>query len=98
MEPAPKSRLEMAIPSSTRLEPEMSISKRKKGSLEDDLPPFLPDIELSAIEQKIYFQLSIEYQIIINESKNLDEGMYNWNLLLPQRLQTYNLTQDAWNR
>ncbi len=82
----------------TRLKAETPTTRPSKSPLNAELPPHIADVPLSAAEQRIYFQLSMEYQIIINKATTFDEGVYNWNLLLPQRLQTYRLTQDAWNK
>lgn len=62
----------------------------------DSLFPILEDVSLDPASQKVYFQLSIEFQIILNKASNYRQGMYRWNLLLPDRLQEYGLTEEAW--
>jgi hypothetical protein len=74
----------------------MSISQNVP--LDPVMPPALPNIALTPTEQKVYLQLSVEFHIILNKSKTYREGIYNWNLLLPDRLQTYGLTEEAWGR
>ncbi|MHA1449231.1 MAG: hypothetical protein ACTSP4_07410 [Candidatus Hodarchaeales archaeon] len=66
--------------------------------LEQIFPPALTDVPLTATEQKVYLQLSIEFQIILDGAKNYRDGMYRWSLLLPDRLQEYGLTTDVWER
>lgn len=66
--------------------------------LESLFPPALTDVPMTATEQKVYLQLSIEFQIILDGAKNYQDGMYRWSLLLPDRLQEYGLTTDVWER
>jgi len=49
-------------------------------------------------EQKIYLQLSLEFRIIIDRATNYQDGMRNWTLVLPERLQSYGLTREVWDR
>ncbi|MFX1512186.1 MAG: hypothetical protein ACFFCQ_06340 [Promethearchaeota archaeon] len=79
-------------------QPKSSRSGGINIPLGGELPPPISEIEISPTEQKIYFQLSIEYQIIISEASNYSEGIYNWNLILPQRLQAYGITQEVWEK
>ncbi len=62
----------------------------------DSIIPTIDNVSLDPASQKVYFQLSIEYQIILDKAPNYQEGVYRWNLLLPDRLQSYGLTEDAW--
>ncbi len=55
-------------------------------------------IDLSPTEQKLYLQLSIEFQKALDESPSFQMGAYLWNQILPERLQHYGLTVDAWER
>ncbi len=73
----------------------------KRVSLDLPLNTILQTIEhprLDPASQKVYYQLSVEFQIILDKAPNYREGVYRWNLLLPDRLQAYGLTNDAWNR
>ncbi|MHA1214172.1 MAG: hypothetical protein ACTSPG_02685 [Candidatus Hodarchaeales archaeon] len=62
----------------------------------ESLFPDLQNVSLDPASLKVYFQLSIEFQIILDKASNYQEGMYRWNLLLPDRLQEYGLTMDTW--
>ncbi|MFW9996328.1 MAG: hypothetical protein ACFFD4_30075 [Candidatus Odinarchaeota archaeon] len=74
------------------------LSISQNVPLDPLMPPPLANIPLTPPEQKVYLQLSVEFHIILNNSKTYREGIYNWNLLLPDRLQTYGLTNEAWER
>ncbi|MFX1513531.1 MAG: hypothetical protein ACFFCQ_13180 [Promethearchaeota archaeon] len=74
------------------------LKLRQDLPLEAVLPPSLPDVPLTATEQKVYLQLSVEFHIIMDRAENYRTGLYNWNLILPERLQEYGLTNDAWER
>ena len=85
--------------------PEVTMSSdtaqpvQKRISQDIPLDPILPTIKNASLDpasQKVYYQLSIEYQIILDRAPNYQEGVYRWNLLLPDRLQSYGLTEDAW--
>lgn len=61
----------------------------------------LPDIktlDLTRTEQKLYLQLSLEFQIIMDNAPSFQIGAYKWNKLLPSRLQMYGLTLEEWER
>ena len=60
--------------------------------------PHLEHTTLDPASLKVYFQLAIEYQIILKNAKDYQEGAYRWNIILPDRLQEYGLTLDAWNK
>ncbi|MFX0123556.1 MAG: hypothetical protein ACFFAE_07925 [Candidatus Hodarchaeota archaeon] len=64
----------------------------------ESLFPTLDDVSLDPASQKVYFQLSIEFQIILNKTSNYRQGLLRWNLLLPDRLQEYGLTEEAWEK
>ncbi len=66
--------------------------------LESFFPPSVPDSGLPAPEQKLYLQLSLEFRILIDRAPSYEEGMRNWSIVLPDRLQNYGLTRDAWDR
>jgi hypothetical protein len=73
----------------------------KRVSLDLPLNSVLQTVDhprLDPASQKVYYQLSVEFQIILDKAPNYREGVFRWNLLLPDRLQTYGLTIDAWNR
>ncbi len=59
--------------------------------------PSLPNVTLDPASLKLYFQLSVEFQIILNNASSYHEGVQKWSLLLPDRLQEYGLTEDVWN-
>ena len=54
--------------------------------------------ELTPTEQRVYLQLSLEFSLILDEAPSFQMGAYEWNLILPERLQTFALTADAWER
>ena len=55
-------------------------------------------IILPITEQKVYLQLSLEFRIILNKAPNYQDGMRNWILILQERLQSYGLTRENWDR
>jgi len=57
-----------------------------------------PSVKLDPASQRVYFQLSIEFQIVLDKAPNYRDGVYRWNLILPDRLQSYGLTKEAWER
>jgi len=75
--------------------------KPKKVSQNLPLEPLFPPLEGASLDPaslKVYFQLSIEFQIILDKAPNYQEGALRWNMILPDRLQEYGLTEDAWNK
>ncbi|WP_455142917.1 hypothetical protein [Candidatus Hodarchaeum mangrovi] len=56
------------------------------------------DCELTATEQKVYLSLSLEFQIILDKAPSFQMGAYQWNQILPDRLQKYGLTEEAWEK
>ncbi len=76
------------------------ISENPKRNLPKitNFPPPVPNIALSDTEQRVYLQLSLEFHIILDDAPSFQMGAYEWNLLLPSRLQYYALTEDAWER
>ena len=61
-------------------------------------PPTIPNIALSDTEQRVYLQLSLEFQLILEDAPSFQMGAYQWNLVLPSRLQSYALTAEAWEK
>ena len=59
-------------------------------------PQPVQNITLSSTEQRVYLQLSLEFQIILDEAPSFQMGAYQWNLILSSRLQNYALTEEAW--
>jgi len=59
-------------------------------------PHPVQNITLSSTEQRVYLQLSLEFQIIIDNAPSFQMGAYEWNLILPSRLQSYALTKEGW--
>ncbi len=64
----------------------------------EDIFPIIENVSLDPASQKVYFQLSIEFQLILNKASNYRQGLFRWNLLLPERLQEYGLTEEAWQK
>jgi hypothetical protein len=60
--------------------------------------PDLKKLDLTPTEQKLYLQLSLEYQIILDGAPSFQMGAYKWNKVLPQRLEMYGITSDEWER
>ena len=61
---------------------------------------FPPAVEsgLTPTEQRVYLQLSLEFSLILDEAVSFQMGAYEWNLILPARLDTFALSADAWER
>ena len=51
-----------------------------------NFPPPIPNIELTGTEQRVYLQLSLEFNIILDDAPSFQMGAYEWNLLLPRRI------------
>jgi hypothetical protein len=60
-------------------------------------PPTV-ESELTPTEQRVYLQLSLEFSLILDEAVSFQMGAYEWNLILPARLDTFALSVDAWER
>ena len=60
--------------------------------------PHLENATLDPASLKVYFQLAVEYQIILSNASTYQEGIYNWSLHLPDRLQEFGLTLDGWDK
>ena len=75
-----------------------AISEKPKRNLPkiSNFPPPVQNIALSDTEQRVYLQLSVEFQIILDAAPSFQMGAYEWNLILPSRLQSSALTEDAW--
>ena len=63
----------------------------------DFLPP-LKKLDLTPTEQKLYLQLSFEFQIVVDSAPSFQMGAYKWYQILPKRLQKYGLTEEEWER
>ena len=61
-------------------------------------PAPIEECELTPTEQRLYLQLSLEFQNVLDDAPSFQMGAYKWNQLLPERLQHYGLTVDAWER
>jgi hypothetical protein len=70
---------------------------QRKMPIITSFPPTV-ESELTPTEQRVYLQLSLEFSIILDEAVSFQMGAYEWNLILPARLQTFALTADAWER
>ena len=63
----------------------------------DFLPP-LKKLALTPTEQKLYLQLSLEFQIVLDNTPSFQMGAYKWYQMLPERLQVYGITNEEWER
>lgn len=79
-------------------QPESSPTRISQDIPLESLFPTLENVSLDQASQKVYFQLSVEFQIILNKTSNYRQGLFRWNLLLPDRLQEYGLTEEAWRK
>jgi hypothetical protein len=61
------------------------------------LPP-IKKLDLTPTEQKLYLQLSFEFQIVIDNAPSFQMGAYKWSQLLPNRLHKYGITNEEWER
>ncbi|MHA1995181.1 MAG: hypothetical protein ACW97Z_11610 [Candidatus Hodarchaeales archaeon] len=75
-----------------------SALKNRKMPLITTFPPPVGSSELTPTEQRVYLQLSLEFSIILEEAPSFQMGAYQWNLILPSRLQTFALTTEAWEK
>ncbi|MHA2247881.1 MAG: hypothetical protein ACXADY_23240 [Candidatus Hodarchaeales archaeon] len=65
----------------------------------DFLPPLnIKKLDLNPTEQKLYLQLSLEFQIVLDNTPSFQMGAYKWYQMLPERLQVYGLTNEEWER
>lgn len=78
-------------------EEQIDIRKRKMPIIKV-FPSPVKTSELSPTEQRVYLQLSLEFSLILEEAPSFQMGAYQWNLILPDRLQTFAMTADAWER
>lgn len=85
---------ELLIEPSTRSQDLIQLNSQLP--LENIFPQPIISSSLTPTEQKIYLQLTIEFQIILSKTFSYQEGLYRWSLLLDDRLQCYGLTRDAW--
>ncbi|MFX0183724.1 MAG: hypothetical protein ACFE95_11630 [Candidatus Hodarchaeota archaeon] len=53
---------------------------------------------LTPTEKKVYLELSLEFQKVLDDAPSFQMGAYQWNQVLPDRLQKYALTSEAWER
>ena len=63
-----------------------------------EFPEPVKHIELTPTEQKVYLQLSLEFQKALDDAPSFQMGAYEWNQTLPELLQRYALIPDAWER
>lgn len=63
-----------------------------------EFPPPIENFELSPTEQRVYLQLSLEFQKMLDEAPSFQMGAYQWNQKLPETLQRYAITPDVWER
>jgi len=77
-----------------------AISEQPKRRLPKitQFPLPIQNIPLSSTEQRVYLQLSLEFQLILDDAPSFQMGAYQWNLILPSRLQSYALTEEDWER
>jgi hypothetical protein len=72
--------------------------KNRKMPLINSFPPPVDPCELTPTEQRVYLQLSLEFSLILDEAPSFQMGAYQWNLILPSRLQTFALSAEAWEK
>ena len=81
---------------------EKSINTTRKISLNiSTILESLPQIkrcDLSPTERKIYLTLAVDFKNIVNRSESYQEAVKKWNTELEERLQSYGLTNDEWER
>ncbi|UCG04258.1 MAG: hypothetical protein JSW11_09785 [Candidatus Heimdallarchaeota archaeon] len=63
-----------------------------------EFPPPIENIELSPTEQRVYLQLSLKFQKMLDDAPSFQMGAYRWNQALPMILQRYAITADVWER
>ena len=63
-----------------------------------EFPPPIKHNELTPTEQRVYLQLSLEFQKMLDEAPSFQMGAYQWNQKLPEILQRYAITSDVWER
>ncbi len=63
-----------------------------------DFLPTLKKSDLTPTEQKLYLQLSFEFQIVLDSAPSFQMGAYKWYQMLPKRLRKYGITNDEWER
>ncbi|MFX0210462.1 MAG: hypothetical protein ACFFDT_31065 [Candidatus Hodarchaeota archaeon] len=77
-------------------------SGKEKGSIRFlasiEFPPPIKHSKLSPIEQRIYLQLSLEFQKVLDDAPSFQMGAYQWNQALPIILQRYAITSEVWER
>ena len=61
-------------------------------------PPPIKNKKLTPTEQRVYLQLSLEFQKMLDEAPSFQMGAYQWNQKLPEILQRYAITSDVWER
>ncbi len=72
--------------------------KNRKMPLITSFPTPVDPCELTPTEQRVYLQLSLEFSLILDEAPSFQMGAYQWNLVLPSRLQKFALTTEAWEK
>ncbi len=61
-----------------------------------EFPPPIPGVGISATEQRVYLQLSLEYTKILDDAPSFQMGAYQWNQILPLRLQRFAISPEDW--
>ena len=85
-------------PNSVSSDPNTPLRLYTDLPLEFLFPQGIPNSMLPVTEQKVYLQLSLEFRIILDKAPNYQEGMRNWTLILQERLQSYGITRETWDR
>ena len=70
---------------------------QRKMPIISSFPPTV-DSELTPTEQRVYLQLSLEFSLILDNADSFQMGAYEWNLILPERVRTFALTIETWER
>ncbi|MHA1941025.1 MAG: hypothetical protein ACW99F_05430 [Candidatus Hodarchaeales archaeon] len=70
----------------------------RKMPIITSFPTPIVNSSLTATEQRVYLQLSLEFSLILEDAPSFQMGAYQWNLILADRLQTFALTGETWER
>ena len=62
-----------------------------------EFPPAIPGVGISATEQRVYLQLSLEFNKILDDAPSFQMGAYQWNQILPLRLRRFAISPENWD-
>ena len=61
-------------------------------------PSPIEETELTPTEQKLYLELSLEFQKVLDTASSFQIGVNQWNQILLERLEQHRLSTEAWER